>query len=138
MLNHLTESTFKSYGLSVLDNYLAKEALRLNKEIGSVEKVSFSIWLVIWHLNLLWIDHPQIRDQCAPLNRLKRAHALFALNQTLMQHESILRGKVPPGSNTDDLIKHYNCGNLNESVFNYDTSQVFGFDIYMTLFLMLF
>lgn len=49
---------------------------------------------------------------------------LFALNQTLHQHERIRDGGVHPHYTTDDLIKHYNCGDLNTVIFNQDTTQV--------------
>lgn len=58
------------------------------------------------------------------MNRLNFTQALFALNQTLLQHESIRRGTVQSGMTTDELIRHYNCGNLNEVIFNQDTAQV--------------
>lgn len=67
----------------------------------------------------------QPKDQCNPLNSLDLKHAIFALNQTLQQHENIRHGTYNiDGSNTDELIKHYNCGNLNDIVFNQSTSQV--------------
>lgn len=49
------------------------------------------------------------------------SQALFALNQTLLQHENIAHGALESDSNTDDLIHHYNCGNLNEVIFNLDS-----------------
>lgn len=49
---------------------------------------------------------------------------LFALNQTLLQHESLRAGILQGGFTTEDLITHYNCGDLNSIIFNHDTSQV--------------
>ncbi|XP_054162305.1 metalloprotease TIKI2-like [Oppia nitens] len=103
MINSLTESDIKSKDIPVLDMYLAQEAQRLNKQIGSVERVE---------------------EQCIPLNGLNFSQVVFALNQTLYQHESIRLGILSSTLTTDDLIKHYNCGYLNELIFNYDTSQV--------------
>ncbi|EHB09001.1 UPF0632 protein A [Heterocephalus glaber] len=50
-------------------------------------------------------------------------HVLFALNQTLLQHESVRAGSLQAPYTTEDLIKHYNCGDLNAVIFNHDTSQ---------------
>lgn len=53
---------------------------------------------------------------------------LFALNRTLRQHEwyrvqnSAQNSAIP--FSTDDLIHHYNCGDLNGIIFNKDSSQV--------------
>ena len=49
---------------------------------------------------------------------------IFALNQTLLQQESLRAGSLQVPYTTDDLIKHYNCGDLNSIIFNHDTSQV--------------
>ncbi|XP_049631443.1 metalloprotease TIKI2-like [Suncus etruscus] len=49
---------------------------------------------------------------------------LFALNQTLLQHESVRAGSLQAPYTTEDLIKHYNCGDLNAVIFNHDTSQL--------------
>uniref|UniRef100_H0VJX9 Metalloprotease TIKI n=1 Tax=Cavia porcellus TaxID=10141 RepID=H0VJX9_CAVPO len=49
---------------------------------------------------------------------------LFALNQTLLQHESVRAGSLQVPYTTEDLIKHYNCGDLNAVIFNHDTSQL--------------
>jgi len=49
---------------------------------------------------------------------------LFALNQTLLQHESLRAGILQGAFTTEDLITHYNCGDLNSIIFNHDTSQV--------------
>lgn len=49
---------------------------------------------------------------------------LFALNQTLLQHESLRAGIMQDAYTTEDLIAHYNCGDLNSIILNHDTSQV--------------
>lgn len=49
---------------------------------------------------------------------------IFALNQTLLQHESLRAGSLQVPYTTEDLIRHYNCGDLNSIIFNHDTSQV--------------
>ncbi|MBN3322853.1 TIKI2 Metalloprotease, partial [Atractosteus spatula] len=49
---------------------------------------------------------------------------LFALNQTLLQHESVRAGSLQGSYTTEDLIKHYNCGDLGTVIFNHDTSQL--------------
>lgn len=103
MVNSLTESDIKSRGIPVLDLYLAQEAERLSKRTGAVEKVD---------------------EQCLPLNGLNFTQVLFALNQTLQQHESIRTGDVQMRYTTDDLIRHYNCGDLDAVVFSRDTAQV--------------
>ncbi|RMC08654.1 hypothetical protein DUI87_14902 [Hirundo rustica rustica] len=56
--------------------------------------------------------------------KLKKYMVLFALNQTLLQHESLRAGSLQAPYTTEDLIKHYNCGDLNAVIFNHDTSQV--------------
>lgn len=56
---------------------------------------------------------------------------MYALNQTLFQHESIRRGMARSNYTTDDMIRHYNCGDLNEALFNEDSTTVtyFFYDI---------
>ena len=49
MINSLTESDIKSRGIPVLDQYLASQALKVQKETGAVEAVE---------------------EQCEPLNAL--------------------------------------------------------------------
>lgn len=49
---------------------------------------------------------------------------VFALNQTLFQQESLRAGSFQIPYTTEDLIKHYNCGDLSSIIFNHDTSQV--------------
>lgn len=49
---------------------------------------------------------------------------LFALNQTLLQHEGVRAGSLQGSYTTEDLITHYNCGDLSSIIFNRDTSQV--------------
>ncbi|XP_056388391.1 metalloprotease TIKI2 [Hyla sarda] len=103
MVNSLTEADIRSRGVPVLDLYLAQEADRMRKKTGAVERVE---------------------EQCHPLNRLNLSQVLFALNQTLLQHESLRAGSFQAPYTTEDLIKHYNCGDLNTVIFNHDSSQV--------------
>ncbi|XP_056374213.1 metalloprotease TIKI1 isoform X1 [Hyla sarda] len=103
MVNSLTEVDIKSRGVPVLDLYLAQEAERLKKRTGAVEKVE---------------------EQCHPLNGLNFSQVIFALNQTLLQQESLRAGSLQAPYTTEDLIKHYNCGDLNSIIFNHDSSQV--------------
>ncbi|XP_053321745.1 metalloprotease TIKI1 [Spea bombifrons] len=103
MVNSLTEVDIKSRGVPVLDLYLAQEAERLKKRTGAIEKVE---------------------EQCHPLNGLNFSQVIFALNQTLLQQESLRAGSVQAPYTTEDLIKHYNCGDLNSIIFNHDSSQV--------------
>ncbi|NXD73291.1 TIKI1 Metalloprotease, partial [Eolophus roseicapillus] len=49
---------------------------------------------------------------------------VFALNQTLLQQESLRAGSFQIPYTTEDLIKHYNCGDLSSIIFNHDASQV--------------
>lgn len=49
---------------------------------------------------------------------------IFALNQTLLQQESLRAGGLQVPYTTEDLIRHYNCGDLNSIIFNHDRSQV--------------
>ncbi|XP_028938850.1 metalloprotease TIKI2 [Ornithorhynchus anatinus] len=103
MVNSLTEADVRSRGVPVLDLFLAQEAERLKKRTGAVERVE---------------------EQCLPLNGLNISQVLFALNQTLLQHESLRAGSLQIPYTTEDLIKHYNCGDLNAVIFNRDTSQL--------------
>ncbi|XP_021236783.1 metalloprotease TIKI1 isoform X1 [Numida meleagris] len=103
MVNSLTEVDIKSRGVPVLDLYLAQEAERLRKQTGAVEKVE---------------------EQCHPLNGLNFSQVIFALNQTLLQQESLRAGSFQIPYTTEDLIKHYNCGDLSSIILNHDTSQV--------------
>uniref|UniRef100_A0A8B9JMR7 Metalloprotease TIKI n=1 Tax=Astyanax mexicanus TaxID=7994 RepID=A0A8B9JMR7_ASTMX len=102
MVNSLTEADIKTRGVPVLDLYLAQEAERMRKKTGAVEKVE---------------------EQCHPLNGLNFSQVIFALNQTLLQQESLRAGSLQVPYTTEDLIKHYNCGDLNSIIFNHDTSQ---------------
>uniref|UniRef100_A0A673I5R6 Metalloprotease TIKI n=1 Tax=Sinocyclocheilus rhinocerous TaxID=307959 RepID=A0A673I5R6_9TELE len=49
---------------------------------------------------------------------------MFALNQTLLQQESLRAGGLQVPYTTEHLIKHYNCGDLRSIIFNHDASQV--------------
>uniref|UniRef100_A0A3P8USA0 Metalloprotease TIKI n=1 Tax=Cynoglossus semilaevis TaxID=244447 RepID=A0A3P8USA0_CYNSE len=75
MVNSLTEADIKTRGVPVLDLYLAQEAERMRKRTGAVEKVE---------------------EQCHPLNGLNFSQVIFALNQTLLQQESL---RVPNFNN---------------------------------------
>ncbi|XP_023579984.1 metalloprotease TIKI2 isoform X3 [Octodon degus] len=103
MVNSLTETDVRSRGVPVLDLYLAQQAEKMKKNTGAVERVE---------------------EQCHPLNGLNFSQVLFALNQTLLQHESVRAGSLQAPYTTEDLIKHYNCGDLNAVIFNHDTSQL--------------
>ncbi|XP_071951989.1 metalloprotease TIKI1-like [Antedon mediterranea] len=103
LVNSLTEADVKAKGIPVLDLYLAQEANRSNKGTGAVEKVE---------------------EQCVPLNGLNFSQVLFALNQTLFQHESLRSGDSHMSYTTEDLIRHYNCGDLDSVIFNRDTAQL--------------
>ncbi|XP_061071661.1 metalloprotease TIKI1 isoform X2 [Conger conger] len=107
MVNSLTEADIKTRGVPVLDLYLAQEAERMRKSTGAVEKVE---------------------EQCHPLNGLNFSQVIFALNQTLLQQESLRAGSLQVPYTTEDLIRHYNCGDLNSIIFNHDTSQVPNFN----------
>ncbi|XP_062268309.1 metalloprotease TIKI1 [Platichthys flesus] len=107
MVNSLTEADIKTRGVPVLDLYLAQEAERMRKRTGAVEKVE---------------------EQCHPLNGLNFSQVIFALNQTLLQQESLRAGSLEVPYTTEDLIRHYNCGDLNSIIFNHDTSQVPNFN----------
>uniref|UniRef100_A0A5F9DH53 Metalloprotease TIKI n=1 Tax=Oryctolagus cuniculus TaxID=9986 RepID=A0A5F9DH53_RABIT len=100
MVNSLTETDVRSRGVPVLDLYLAQQAEKMKKSTGAVERVE---------------------EQCHPLNGLNFSQVLFALNQTLLQHESVRAGSLQAPYTTEDLIKHYNCGDLNAVIFNHDT-----------------
>ncbi|KAH0628433.1 hypothetical protein JD844_009588 [Phrynosoma platyrhinos] len=58
------------------------------------------------------------------LEELLSRIVIFALNQTLLQQENLRAGSLQIPYTTEDLIKHYNCGDLNSIIFNHDTSQV--------------
>ncbi|XP_063588540.1 metalloprotease TIKI1-like isoform X2 [Penaeus indicus] len=103
MVNSLTESDIRSRGVPVLDLYLAQEAERLTKQTGAVEKVE---------------------EQCVPLNGLNFSQVVFALNHTLSQQEILRAGDGRLTFTTDDLIRHYNCGDLDAVIFSRDTTQV--------------
>lgn len=62
--------------------------------------------------------------ELSPDSSRPSAQVLFALNQTLLQQESVRAGSLQAPYTTEDLIKHYNCGDLNAVIFNHDTSQV--------------
>ncbi|KAJ8278933.1 hypothetical protein COCON_G00059990 [Conger conger] len=107
MVNSLTEWDVRLRGSPVLDLHLAQEAERLGKRTGAVERVE---------------------EQCHPLNGLNFSQVLFALNQTLLQHEGVRAGSLQGSYTTEDLISHYNCGDLSSIIFNHDTSQLLHFN----------
>lgn len=49
---------------------------------------------------------------------------IFALNQTLLQQESLRAGGLQMPYSSEDFIKHYNCGDLSSIIFSHDSSQV--------------
>lgn len=49
---------------------------------------------------------------------------VFALNHTLSQQEILRAGDGRLTFTTDDLIRHYNCGDLDAVIFSQDTTQV--------------
>ncbi|XP_074877024.1 metalloprotease TIKI1-like isoform X3 [Buteo buteo] len=55
----------------------------------------------------------KVEEQCHPLNGLN-----------FSQQESLRAGSFQIPYTTEDLIKHYNCGDLSSIIFNHDTSQV--------------
>ncbi|XP_023228655.1 metalloprotease TIKI1-like [Centruroides sculpturatus] len=101
MVNSLKENDVNWKGIPVLDLYLAQQAEKMKKKIGAVEEVE---------------------EQCIPLNALNLTQVLFALNQTLQSIDN--ENKVNVSRNSDDLIHHYNCRNLNSIIFNQDTTQL--------------
>ncbi|XP_070195038.1 metalloprotease TIKI1-like isoform X2 [Littorina saxatilis] len=103
MVNTLTEADIQSRGIPVLDLHLAQEAERLGKITGAVERVE---------------------EQCLPLNDLNFSQVVFALNQTLVQHEVTRAGTERAPFTTKDLIRHYNCGDLNGVMLSSNTRQV--------------
>lgn len=103
MVNSLTESDIKSRGIPVLDQYLASEAARNEKFTGAVEEVE---------------------EQCLPLNSLNDTQVVFALNQTLNFQEQLRVGKAHLAYSTDDLIDHYNCGDLNSVLFSTQSTRL--------------
>lgn len=103
MVNSLTESDIKNRGIPVLDQYLASEAARNEKFTGAVEEVE---------------------EQCQPLNSLNDTQVVFALNQTLNFQEKLRVGKAHIAYTTDDLIDHYNCGDLTSVLFSTQSTRL--------------
>ncbi|KAL8612104.1 hypothetical protein ACOMHN_013983 [Nucella lapillus] len=54
----------------------------------------------------------------------RRVQVVFALNQTLVQHEVTRAGTERAPFTTVDLIRNYNCGNLNDIMITSNTRQV--------------
>ncbi|KAK2151564.1 hypothetical protein LSH36_359g04001 [Paralvinella palmiformis] len=69
-------------------------------------------------------------DRLRSLNEKKTV--LFALNHTLWKLENSRFGEISSSYTTEDLIRHYNCGNLDTVLFSQDTAQVPSF-LNMTL-----
>ncbi|XP_076811744.1 metalloprotease TIKI1-like isoform X2 [Clavelina lepadiformis] len=103
MINSLTEADVRSRNIPVLDLYLARQAERMGKKIGAVEKVD---------------------EQCQPLNGLNMSQVFFALNHTLAMQEKVRYGTLKIPYTTDDLIDQYNCGELNSATFDKETAQM--------------
>ena len=49
---------------------------------------------------------------------------IFALNQTLNFQEKLRVGQATLAYTTDDLIEHYNCGDLNTVLFSTQTTRL--------------
>lgn len=93
--------------------------------------LGFSEWEQFWRVlrgQLCVCDHLKEPDKNSqgtlsfPPSPLPQV--IFALNQTLLQQESLRAGSFQIPYTTEDLIKHYNCGDLSSIIFNHDTSQV--------------
>ncbi len=100
LVNSLTPSDISSRAYPVLDLYLSQLAEKNNKRVSAIETV---------------------QEQCSPLNVLNKTLVTFALDQTLKQQENLRLGLQSPFFSTDDLIKHYRQGNLDEVIFNQET-----------------
>ncbi|XP_067938166.1 metalloprotease TIKI1-like [Watersipora subatra] len=102
LLNSLTENDVKLFGVPVLDLYLSRQAVEWEKNVGAIELAE---------------------EQCAPLNKLNSTQVIFALDQTLKQHED-RREKSQSIPDNSDLIKHYNCGDLKSVLLQKDTLKI--------------
>lgn len=82
-------------------------------------------WIERWSMstkNTTWeAEKEKAKQSCWFLFYLQ---VLFALNQTLWQHEHYRLGEGTMPYTTNDLITHYNCGDLNTVIYNHDTAQV--------------
>lgn len=76
----------------------------------------------IFCFTFIWFSATIPRSSLKPFCFLI-TQVLFALNQTLRQHETYRKSKVAMPYTTDDLIHHYNCGDLNSIIFNQDSAQ---------------
>ncbi|KRZ68448.1 Metalloprotease TIKI2 [Trichinella papuae] len=111
LLNSLNRQAIERRGVPVLDLYLAQQASSLSKTLGAIETAG---------------------EQCEPLNSLRKQQVLHALNQTLYSHEQAIKrveqssdgGAMELARRTRDLIEHYICGSLDETIFAHDTVQV--------------
>ena len=86
------------------------------KFFHSAERREMSLWMQ--KLKAPFLSCPVCPSVCPSLQ------VLFALNQTLLQHEGVRAGSLQGSYTTEDLITHYNCGDLSSIIFNHDTSQV--------------
>ncbi|XP_028401249.1 metalloprotease TIKI homolog isoform X2 [Dendronephthya gigantea] len=105
LLNKLTKYSVQSLAqrLPDLDTYLRDEALANRKQLGSIETVE---------------------EHCGIVNRFNSNKVIIALNQTLILHEKIRRGKENLPFTIKQLITHYNCGNLKDVIFPQDVSGI--------------
>ncbi|XP_071436409.1 metalloprotease TIKI1 isoform X3 [Pithys albifrons albifrons] len=75
-----------------------------------------------------WLNHSETQNQLVSFHIFaavsSEGQVVFALNQTLLQQESLRAGSFQIPYTTEDLIKHYNCGDLSSIILNHDTSQV--------------
>ncbi|KAI5139298.1 Metalloprotease Tiki2 [Manis pentadactyla] len=144
MVNSLTETDVRSRGVPVLDLYLAQQAEKMKKSTGAVERVEEQCHPLnglnfsqepgnsedmasggcFWKAGCPRMSFNSWLPSLSILPSLWWMTVLFALNQTLLQHESVRAGSLQAPYTTEDLIKHYNCGDLNAVIFNHDTSQL--------------
>uniref|UniRef100_A0A5S6QDP6 Metalloprotease TIKI homolog n=1 Tax=Trichuris muris TaxID=70415 RepID=A0A5S6QDP6_TRIMR len=112
LLNSLNPRSIENRGIPVLDLYLAQQAFISSKPLGAIETPY---------------------EQCQPLNSLRNQQVVHALNQTLYANERLLtkhdrlKLQTPVSdviSRTYDLVKHYICGSLDETIFTYDSVQL--------------
>ena len=71
-----------------------------------------------------WDDLSQCKTLSFKTIYLLYFQVVFALNRTLRQHEAYRLSNSAIPFTTDDLIHHYNCGDLNDIIFKKDTAQI--------------
>jgi len=125
LLNSLTTEGVKNRAVPVLDLFLAQEAAASSKTVGAIENAT---------------------EQCNPLNMLNESHVNFQtdkyigstffncdlqviqiLNETLSKNDSVRWGALDNAQeklSIKNLIEHYNCGSLDERIFERDSIQV--------------